>query len=401
MGRNAPGAAAPFQAGTSARAGRPEHSRRGVVPGRRRQGAEARQSYDTSFAVLLVDRGRNPVEGLWTPVLRAVAAAKRDVDAVGWFEQGEVLGLLLPDVPGAGAFEVTRRLRRELRRRLGEAGLAALSARLYTHGGQSSFEGETPAPVDLLIEASLQQRERRWRGAAKRGLDVLGSLALLVLFAPVMLCVAAAVNQPRNAQHDGCEEDQEREAAEDIEAALGRGAPPGVRAAGGTPQSAGGGHRRSRPRSSTGGRLGIEAGRQGGQARLHRAAVELRAAGGAALRTPPQRARDGGPAPRPVRSRTTASTCSSLGGRHRPRRPGVQRPSDGSLPRSTGGAGEGGVVTIGAPPLPDDGVPGRRLRRGCSGRPARASRPRLEGGRGAGGRVCPSVAAAQSEWAWQ
>ena len=149
--------------------------------------------HDTSFAVLLVDRGKNLAERSWNTVLRAVAAARRDVDAVGWFEEGEVLGILLPDVPGAGAFEVTRRLRRELGRRLGEAGLAALSIRLYTDGGRPGPEGEKPAPVDLLIEASLQRRDRRWRDAAKRAIDILGSLALLLLFAPIVLGITVAV----------------------------------------------------------------------------------------------------------------------------------------------------------------------------------------------------------------
>jgi lipopolysaccharide/colanic/teichoic acid biosynthesis glycosyltransferase len=150
--------------------------------------------YGTSFGVLLVDRGGKSGESTsWHRVLRAVAAAKRDVDAVGWFEQGEVLGLLLPDVPGTGAFDVMRRLRRELARRFGEVGLAALSIRLYTHGDRSNPEGAPLPSVDLLVEAFLQPRGRRFRDAAKRGLDILGSVAFLILFAPVGAAIAAAV----------------------------------------------------------------------------------------------------------------------------------------------------------------------------------------------------------------
>jgi lipopolysaccharide/colanic/teichoic acid biosynthesis glycosyltransferase len=149
--------------------------------------------YDTSFAVLLIDRGGHPGERLWHPVLRAVAAVKRDVDAVGWFEQGEVLGLLLPDVSGTGALEVTHRLRRELARRLGAAVLATLSIRLYAHGDRPDPVGAPLPSVDLLVEALLQPRGRRWRDAAKRGIDILGSLGLLALFAPVLLGVCGAV----------------------------------------------------------------------------------------------------------------------------------------------------------------------------------------------------------------
>jgi lipopolysaccharide/colanic/teichoic acid biosynthesis glycosyltransferase len=158
---------------------------------RERMGADR---YGTSFAVLLVDRGGKSGEpNPWSPVLRAAVAVKRDVDAVGWFEQGEVLGLLLPDAPGTGALEVIARLRRELARRIGNSRLAALSIRLYAHGDRSGHEGETLAPVDLLVEAFMQQRGHRWRAAAKRGLDIVGSLGLLALFGPILLGVSAAV----------------------------------------------------------------------------------------------------------------------------------------------------------------------------------------------------------------
>lgn len=150
--------------------------------------------YDTPFAVLLVDRDRSGGEGgFWSPILRAVAAVKRDVDAVGWFEQGEVLGLLLPETSGKCAFKVMHRLRRELARRLGDKVLAALSIRLYAHGDRSSPKGDPLPPVDLLVEGLIRQRGQPWRDAAKRGLDILGSLLLLLLFAPVLLGAGVVV----------------------------------------------------------------------------------------------------------------------------------------------------------------------------------------------------------------
>ncbi len=150
--------------------------------------------YDTPFSVLLVDAGSASREAdFWSPVLRAVVAVKRDVDAVGWFEQGEVLGLLLPDAAGKGALKVVRQLQRELARRLGETAPAALSIRLYAHGDPSDAEGDGLPTVDLLVEAFITPRARRWREAAKRGLDIVGSLGLLALFAPILLGVSLAV----------------------------------------------------------------------------------------------------------------------------------------------------------------------------------------------------------------
>jgi lipopolysaccharide/colanic/teichoic acid biosynthesis glycosyltransferase len=150
--------------------------------------------FDTPFALLLVDRGkRSGDNGLWNPLLRAVAAVKRDVDVVGWLEQDAVLGLLLPEASGKGALKVMHRVRREVAKRLGEAALATLSIRLYAHGDCSCAEDAPIPSVDLLFGAFVQRRGHPWRDAAKRGLDILGSLALLVLFAPIVLAVFAAV----------------------------------------------------------------------------------------------------------------------------------------------------------------------------------------------------------------
>jgi lipopolysaccharide/colanic/teichoic acid biosynthesis glycosyltransferase len=48
-------------------------------------------------------------------------------------------------------------------------------------------------PVDLLLTAFVSQRNHPWRDAAKRGLDIVGSLVLLALFGPVMLAVVTVV----------------------------------------------------------------------------------------------------------------------------------------------------------------------------------------------------------------
>ncbi len=48
-------------------------------------------------------------------------------------------------------------------------------------------------PVDLLLEAFVPVRTQRAADAAKRAVDVAASLALLLLFAPVMLLALLAV----------------------------------------------------------------------------------------------------------------------------------------------------------------------------------------------------------------
>jgi len=150
--------------------------------------------FGAPFALLLVDRTDAASESdHWVSVVAAIAGVKRDSDAVGWLEEGAVLGLVLPEVSRTGAITVLGRVRHELELGIGASALAAVSMRLYAHGLEAGPDGAPFPPVDLLIEAFVQEKERPWRHAAKRALDIVGSLAMMLLFAPVMLVAMVAV----------------------------------------------------------------------------------------------------------------------------------------------------------------------------------------------------------------
>src|SRR5258706_13351015 len=53
----------------------------------------------------------------WKAIVSGLAAAKRDTDVIGWFEQGNAIGVILPgiDAPGpAPAGGLGRRVRRQV-----------------------------------------------------------------------------------------------------------------------------------------------------------------------------------------------------------------------------------------------------------------------------------------------
>jgi lipopolysaccharide/colanic/teichoic acid biosynthesis glycosyltransferase len=83
------------------------------------------------------------------------------------------------------------RLRRAIATRDGDT--AALSIRVYAHGGHSRPDDAGFPGVDLLVDSIVDRRSHPLRDAAKRGLDILGSLMLLALFAPLLLVIFAAV----------------------------------------------------------------------------------------------------------------------------------------------------------------------------------------------------------------
>jgi lipopolysaccharide/colanic/teichoic acid biosynthesis glycosyltransferase len=146
------------------------------------------------FAVLIVDRSDSATTASpWVAVVGAVSTVKRNSDAVGWLDEGAVLGILLPEASRAGSLAVLDRLRRELASRIGDAALASISMRLYGHGVESAPDGDPFPPADLLIEAFVQEDVKPWRDAGKRALDIVGSLMMMAVFAPVMLVALVAV----------------------------------------------------------------------------------------------------------------------------------------------------------------------------------------------------------------
>jgi lipopolysaccharide/colanic/teichoic acid biosynthesis glycosyltransferase len=149
---------------------------------------------ETPFIVLVVDHSQQPAdEPTWSSILRAAAAARRDVDAVGWLEQDTVLGILMPGTSRQGAAKVMRQMRRQIAMRLGDAAAASMSMRLYGHGLENGAAAADLAPVDLLLDAFVPVQTRPASEAAKRGLDIFGSLLLLLVFSPVALVAYLAV----------------------------------------------------------------------------------------------------------------------------------------------------------------------------------------------------------------
>jgi lipopolysaccharide/colanic/teichoic acid biosynthesis glycosyltransferase len=154
-----------------------------------------------SFVLLLLDLS-GLTNGGSPQVIRhaaaAAAAAKRETDVMGWFSGQSVIGLILPQVregdvisTGAG---IEGRLRHELAKRLGVAEAENAGVRLHVHPEPKAAGTHAFDAVDPL----LQNLRRRPAGASindalKRTLDVLGSTGLLILFAPLMLVIAALV----------------------------------------------------------------------------------------------------------------------------------------------------------------------------------------------------------------
>jgi lipopolysaccharide/colanic/teichoic acid biosynthesis glycosyltransferase len=155
------------------------------------------------FMLLLVDlSGVVTAAGAGSSVIRnaaidAVALAKRETDVMGWFEGQSVIGLILPQIGSFNAStagELELRVRGELAKRLEPAVVSRIAIKVHVHSEAKEATGAAFEPVDpLLGELRSRKEGASLNEAVKRGLDVLGSLALLILLSPLMLLIAALV----------------------------------------------------------------------------------------------------------------------------------------------------------------------------------------------------------------
>ena len=149
--------------------------------------------FEEAFVLVLVSReSRTAPMSRWTNLVECLLQTTPDADLIGWLEDGAVLGLIrvLPDFGVADTTaSVAATIQQDLLRCLRTHNADACSIRLEVYSPKGDaippvlFDGAKPRPTLKEIV----------RDAAKRALDIFGSLALLIAFSPVMLCVAALV----------------------------------------------------------------------------------------------------------------------------------------------------------------------------------------------------------------
>lgn len=164
-----------------------------------REQKRADRSNQPLFLLLVTSNDRQNGDGspIWDATIAALATAMRETDVIGWIEPRNAIGVILTeiqalDVPVARALDA--RLRRELAKRLAPEAVGRLSIRFHAHPEPNRAEEEGLSPVSRL-PLKLPSSEARGSiyGAIKRGLDIVGSLALLGVFSPFLLFVAALV----------------------------------------------------------------------------------------------------------------------------------------------------------------------------------------------------------------
>jgi exopolysaccharide biosynthesis polyprenyl glycosylphosphotransferase len=149
------------------------------------------------FVLMLAECQNSSGPGFTARALNSLKHCIRDTDVTGWYRHGEVLGVIYTEVLAAGSSIV------EILSSKAELALVdalgtqhASDIKLSFHVFPDDFEGHNPGRQALAaVYPDLAPRidERRPSLVTKRAIDVVGSLALIVLLSPLLLVIACLV----------------------------------------------------------------------------------------------------------------------------------------------------------------------------------------------------------------
>ena len=136
---------------------------------------------------------------LYAGIANALSAIKSEIDILGWFEHRSIMGLIVPEIETADLAitceGLESKFRDEITSRFGGNLTEQLSIRLRVYPEPQQLDEEGPQAVDPFLYPELQAYHDSIGKfqISKRGIDILGSLALLTILSPLLLAIAALV----------------------------------------------------------------------------------------------------------------------------------------------------------------------------------------------------------------
>lgn len=155
-----------------------------------------------AMVLVLVSVQKSRVEdtsALFVKIANALLAIKSDVDILGWFERDSILGLIIPEIDSERLASTCKRFESDFRNEIADwfEGdlLRRLSVRLRVYPEPQQFGEKESQVVDpfLYPELKLHQAGVDTFQVLKRGMDILGSFALLLLLSPLFVVIAGLV----------------------------------------------------------------------------------------------------------------------------------------------------------------------------------------------------------------
>lgn len=149
--------------------------------------------------LMLLDAGKQSIDRngkVLTNILSALSLATRDTDVTGWYSENSVVGVMFTEISMddqasilvAMMTRVSQALQNNLS--LDKFSQISISLHVFPEDWNQDTSHGNPALYPDLVHTEKKQRFAR---AMKRVIDIVGSLAAIVIFSPLFLAVAAIV----------------------------------------------------------------------------------------------------------------------------------------------------------------------------------------------------------------
>lgn len=129
-------------------------------------------------------------------VVAALGMSTRDTDVAGWYEDKATIGIIFTEVAektSEAVQAILTRVTTALSKKLGPNELNDISITCHLYPEQTATQGTVDVSVFYPGQATDHPENRRVALAAKRVIDIAGSVAAIVLFSPVMAVIAVLV----------------------------------------------------------------------------------------------------------------------------------------------------------------------------------------------------------------
>lgn len=152
------------------------------------------------FVLLLMDTGRTqPTEKngrILLDILSALQSAARETDVMGWYETNSAVGVMFTEITLENNLisAILARISEVLRGQLTSEQFSQIKFSFHLFPEQwDPNNPERQSNPTLYPDLNKRDETNRFGRTIKRGMDIFGSLLLLVLFSPVFFVIAAAV----------------------------------------------------------------------------------------------------------------------------------------------------------------------------------------------------------------
>jgi lipopolysaccharide/colanic/teichoic acid biosynthesis glycosyltransferase len=154
------------------------------------------------FLLMLLDTGESLPAGRDSKSLNKIVSAltvtTRETDVIGWYRDGSVVGVMFTEISIEDRTAILSimmtRVSETLRHHLSLEMFSRISISFHLFPEEWNHEGlQRPSNPMLYPDLTRRDDSKRALGAVKRAMDVLGSLAALVAFAPFFLAITALV----------------------------------------------------------------------------------------------------------------------------------------------------------------------------------------------------------------